>query len=220
MPSLTIVSEDSPGSNVGVRDDRPAYLVFADRLRRPAGRREATPIGRGGVMAAQLQFAALIGFAGLMTTAAFEDLRRLMIPNKVTIALCLLWPLYIMAQPSMAAVLGGLGCALIVFIAGALLFSRGYLGGGDVKLLAVATLWAGPAATPALLMLTGVLGGALALFLLMPPGAYIATLARAKLGPSGDSLGQPPGHPHENPVPYGIAIAGAAVIVVFVPHFH
>ena len=130
-------------------------------------------------MAVYLQLAALIGFAGLMMAAAFEDLRRLTIPNQVTIALCLLWPLYMTAQPSMGAVLGGLGCAAIVFIAGALLFSRGYLGGGDVKLLAAATLWAGPAATPALLMLTGVLGGALALFLLMPHGAYIAMLARA-----------------------------------------
>lgn len=166
-------------------------------------------------MAAHLQFAALIGFVLLMTAAAVEDFRRLMIPNKVTIALCLLWPLYIIAEPSMVAVLGGLGCALVVFLVGALCFSRGYLGGGDVKLLAAAALWAGPSATPALLMLTGLLGGALALFLLMPPAAYFMTLARAKLGPGSD----PAVEPISNPVPYGIAIAAAAVIVICRPHF-
>jgi Flp pilus assembly protein protease CpaA len=32
-------------------------------------------------MATHLQFAALIGFVLLMTAAAFEDFRRLMIPN-------------------------------------------------------------------------------------------------------------------------------------------
>jgi prepilin peptidase CpaA len=166
-------------------------------------------------MAAHLQFAALIGFAGLMAAAAFEDLRRLMIPNQITIALALLWPFYVVGEPSMSAVLGGLGCALIVFVVGALCFARGYLGGGDVKLLAAATLWAGPAGIAPLLILTAVLGGALALFLLMPPGAYIATLARAKLGPGLD----PPGPSISNPVPYGIAIAGAALIVIFAPHF-
>jgi prepilin peptidase CpaA len=101
-----------------------------------------------------------------------------------------------------------------VFLVGALCFSRGYLGGGDVKLLAAATLWAGPAATPALLMLTGLLGGALALFLLMPPGAYVLSLARAKLGSGFDSADPS----MSTPVPYGIAIAGAAVIVICFPH--
>src|SRR4029077_19143336 len=151
------------------------------------------------VMPMHLQFAALAGFFLLMAAAAFEDFRRLMIPNQVTVALCLLWPLYITAAPRLTAIFRGRAGALVVFLVGALCLSRGYLGGGDVKLLAAATLWAGPAATPALLMLTGILGGALALFLLMPPGAYILNLARAKLGPAGDS----PEPPMSPPVPYG-----------------
>ena len=57
----------------------------------------------------------------------------------------MLWPLYFAAAPSLAAALAAIGCALAVFIVGALLFARGYLGGGDVKLLTAATLWAGPA---------------------------------------------------------------------------
>ena len=166
-------------------------------------------------MVMQLQLAALLGFAALMLMAGFEDLRRLMIPNALSLSLCVLWPLYVIATPSLYGILGSLVCALVVFLAGAVCFSRGYLGGGDVKLLAVATLWAGPAATPTLLILTGVLGGILALLLLVPPGAYIAGLARAKLGPADGT----PTSGSATPVPYGIAIATAAILVIFLPHF-
>ena len=167
-------------------------------------------------MALELQFAALLGFAGLMLVAAIEDLRRLIIPNALIVALCLIWPLFVAAAPTVYNVAGGLGCALAVFLAGAVCFSRGWLGGGDVKLLAAAALWAGPSQTPTLLLLTGMLGGVLALFLMMPPGAHIAALARAKLGPSDD----PAAHGAATPVPYGIAIAGAAITVTLLPHFH
>jgi prepilin peptidase CpaA len=168
-------------------------------------------------MALQLQFVALVGFAGLMLVAAFEDLRRLMIPNSLILALCVVWPFYFATAPNLYGGLGALGSAAGVFLAGAFCFSRGWLGGGDVKLLSAATLWAGPAATPTLLVLTGLFGGILALFVMMPPGAYIATLARAKLGPSA-AASNPPGRGLEAPVPYGIAIAGAATIVTFLPH--
>jgi prepilin peptidase CpaA len=166
-------------------------------------------------MLLQLQFAALLGFAALMVLAALEDLRRLMIPNALTLALCVLWPLYVLATPTLIATLGSLACAAIVFLVGALLFSRGYIGGGDVKLLTVAVLWAGPGGVGPLLLLTGVLGGMLALFLLIPPGAHLASLARAKFGPGDASIKGG----LVTPVPYGIAIAAAAVIVIFVPHF-
>jgi prepilin peptidase CpaA len=162
-----------------------------------------------------LQFAAALGFAALMVLAALEDLRRLVIPNALTLSLCVLWPLYVLATPTLIATLGSLACAAAVFLVGALFFSRGYMGGGDVKLLAVAVLWAGPGRVVPLLLLTGVLGGMLALFLLIPPGAHLASLTRAKLGPGDMSLKSG----LTTPVPYGIAIAAAAMIVIFVPHF-
>jgi prepilin peptidase CpaA len=169
----------------------------------------------GTAMALQLQYAVLAGFAALMIAAAFEDLRRLVIPNMLSLGLCLLWPFYLLLSPSLGGALGAIGCALIVFAGGVLCFSRGLLGGGDVKLLTVATLWAGPTQTLALLVLTGVLGGALALLLLVPPCAQLATLARARLGSAAESAGPR----FATPVPYGIAIAAAAIIVVFLPHF-
>ena len=140
----------------------------------------------------------------------------MVIPNLLPIMLVALWPVYFaVVAPSLYGALAAIGCALAVFIAGAVLFSRGYLGGGDVKLLTAATLWAGPAGTPELLMLTGVLGGVLALFFLMPFGLQIVAAARGMLGsPSiaGErGLGMP--------VPYGVAIAVAALIVTLHPFF-
>ena len=153
-------------------------------------------------------------FAVVMAAAAFEDFRRLVIPNLLPILLCALWPIYFAAHPNLYDAVAAIGCAIAVFLIGAVLFARGWLGGGDVKLLAAATLWAGPTGTPELLLLTGVLGGVLGLFLLMPFGSQLAMAARALLG-------QPPldaGHGLRTPVPYGVAIAGAAVIVTLHPH--
>jgi prepilin peptidase CpaA len=159
----------------------------------------------------------LAGFAGLMATAAFEDLRRLIIPNGLILGLCALWPLHVVTAPVLTLAAAGTAtlCAAAVFIVGALLFSRGLIGGGDVKLLAAATLWAGPAATVSLLVLTSLLGGVLCLLLLTPIGALIAA-ARPIVRDSGDPARG------ANPVfvPYGVAIAAAALIVTIPPNFN
>jgi prepilin peptidase CpaA len=159
----------------------------------------------------------LAGFAGLMATAAFEDLRRLIIPNGLILGLCALWPLHVVTAPVLTLAAAGTAtlCAAAVFIVGALLFSRGLIGGGDVKLLAAATLWAGPAATVSLLVLTSLLGGVLCLLLLTPIGALIAAV-RPIVRDSGDPARG------ANPVlvPYGVAIAAAALIVTIPPNFN
>jgi prepilin peptidase CpaA len=158
----------------------------------------------------QLDLVPLAGFAGLMAIAAFEDFRRLVIPNPVVAALGVVWLLHLAASPhlTLAGVVGAAGCAAMVFVAGALLFSRGLIGGGDVKLLAAASLWAGPGMTPALLIVTAVLGGLLTLALLC------ATTLWAVLAPGMAAAAARP-----VPVPYGAAIAAAALIVTLPPNF-
>jgi prepilin peptidase CpaA len=166
-------------------------------------------------MQLQLHFLPLIGFAGLMVLAALEDLRRLVIPNTVTGGLCALWMVYLLLAPnaSLTTALGAGACSLVVLFAGALLFARGWIGGGDVKLMAAATLWAGPTATLAFLAMTGLLGGLLALLLLSPVGAHVAAVQRAL--PRPPHLAANPGDPVA--IPYGVAIAAAALIVTL-PH--
>jgi prepilin peptidase CpaA len=150
----------------------------------------------------------LAGFAGLMMAAAIEDLRRLVIPNTVVLSLCMLWPLHLAAAPSLTLSegIGAAACATAVFTAGALLFARGLIGGGDVKLLAASTLWAGPHMAPALLVVTAVLGGLLAVVLLSS-SAFRATF------PSVAAVGTRPAT-----VPYGVAIAAAALIITIPPN--
>lgn len=166
-------------------------------------------------MPPSLDLLPLAGFAGVLATAAFEDCRRLVIPNGLVLVLVLLWPLDLVfgrapiAAPSLSA---ALGCALFVFVVGAVLFSRGLIGGGDVKLLAAAVLWAGAGGTLQLLILTGLFGGALSLFLLTPLGMHLSALRGTALGAAGSALGT-------NSVPYGLAIAAAALVVVIPPHF-
>src|SRR5438477_164905 len=91
-----------------------------------------------GLMFLQPDVIALPVFAVVMLIAAFEDFRRLVIPNLLPLVLCVAWPLHFAAAPSLVGALSAIGCALAVFIVGAALFSRGFLGGGDVKLLTAA----------------------------------------------------------------------------------
>jgi prepilin peptidase CpaA len=158
-------------------------------------------------MPCHLHLIALAGFAVLMAAAAFEDVRRLVIPNAVVLGLCVLWLLQLAATPaiSFAGSAGAALCAAAVFASGALLFARGLMGGGDVKLLTAATLWAGPTSTPMLLVAIAVLGGILTLALWAPPAL------RAVLTPAVAASKQVP-------VPYGVAIAGASLIVTIPPN--
>src|SRR4051794_14756500 len=177
-----------------------------------------------------LQSLALCLFTSVMAVAAVEDFRRLTIPNLLPLLLCASWPLYVAVAPGAGGVpgaLGAAGCALAVFLGGAVLFARGWFGGGDVKLLSAATLWAGAPQTLGLLVLTGIFGGVLALILLSPLGRRIALAARSRSGPDNGSSGdgRPEGGPgppeppaFSIPVPYGVAIAAAGLIVVLSPH--
>jgi len=170
-------------------------------------------------MSFALHLVSLAGFVGLMAIAAFEDFRRLIIPNAVPVGLCLLWPLHLMTVPGMglAAGVAAAGCAAAVFLAGAVLFSRGLIGGGDVKLLAAATLWADPTATPTLLALTGIFGGLLCLFVLTPLG-QIATAASGQIDLA--QVGGAANGKSRAVVPYGVAIAAAALVVTIPPNFN
>jgi prepilin peptidase CpaA len=79
----------------------------------------------------------------------------------------------------------------------------GWLGGGDAKLLAAASLWVGPAGAAPFVVFTALAGGALALALMAartvaaPPEKGPEWLRRA-LTPKGD-------------IPYGVAIAAGAL---------
>jgi prepilin peptidase CpaA len=166
-------------------------------------------------MAPDPELLPLAGFAGVMTAVAVVDFRRLVIPNGLVAALCLLWLLEIASTPgpSPDAALETAAVAALALVAGSALFALRLIGGGDVKLFAAAALWTGAGAVPQLLLLTVLLGGGLALLFLSPLGPWLIAAQRVETSP----LGAGSLFVGRTPIPYGVAIAGAALIVTMAP---
>src|SRR5262245_29509120 len=106
-------------------------------------------------------------FPAVMLLAAVTDLFTLTVPNRIVIALALLF--------FVAAPLAGLGLtdiglhaglALVALTLGFALFSLGLVGGGDAKLFAATCLWLGPQAAIPYAIYAALIGGELALLLL------------------------------------------------------
>ncbi len=118
-------------------------------------------------------------FAGFLMVAAYGDIRARIIPNRLCLALLALWPLDLWLGAGAAgtsgpallkamalSALGGLGVGAAIFVVGMVLFSRGGLGGGDVKLMTVVGMWAGPQLWLPFVVVTAMAGGVLALVVL------------------------------------------------------
>ncbi len=83
------------------------------------------------------------GFAGAVLWAAVVDLRSYRIPNRVSLALVVLFAITALTRD--LAVPVHLLAGAIAFAAGLAAYRAGMVGGGDVKFLAAVALWAGPA---------------------------------------------------------------------------
>lgn len=164
------------------------------------------------------------GFLTLLGLAAFKDVSERRIPNRLTGALAALYAVYVLVSPNPVAWLPALGLATLVFVVGLGLFARDLIGGGDVKLIAALSLWAGPDQFLLFLLVTTVAGGALSLFVLWTQrwsgliGAHLAALglATSSGGPSAVPEASGEGAPdRSNTLPYGVAIAvgGIAIII-------
>jgi prepilin peptidase CpaA len=106
----------------------------------------------------------LVGtLSALLIWAAASDLQRYVIPNRICAALVILYPGYAVALPPFE-LLTACGIAASVLAIGAGLFSFGIIGGGDVKLLAATSLWAGGSYFVPFLLVTAAAGGVLALW--------------------------------------------------------
>lgn len=152
------------------------------------------------------QFILLALFPGLMAYAAATDLLTMTIPNRVALAL--------VAGFVAAALLTGLpapawgmhlsaGLAVLVFCFA--LFSFGFVGGGDAKLIAAGALWFGWQELIPFIVYTTLAGGALALVIVSArrfplPAGLARTEWLLRL------------HDPEEGAPYGIAIAAGALI--------
>jgi len=106
-------------------------------------------------------YALLAILATGLLVAAYTDLQRRQIDNRLTGAIALAAPVFWYAAGLSFTEIGyQLGLALAVFIVTAILFALRQMGGGDVKLLAALALWIAPLAFIKLLVIMALIGGA------------------------------------------------------------
>jgi prepilin peptidase CpaA len=168
----------------------------------------------------------LAGLLTLLILAAMTDLRERRIPNWLTAGVAGLYPLYALVSPAPLAWLAAVGIAVAMFALGALLFARALIGGGDVKLIAAVSLWAGPELLPVFGLVTALAGGGLGLAALahrrlqdLMPGlmARWPVLAGASATTTDttapDQTASAPS-PTTVTLPYGVAIAAGGVAII------
>ena len=79
----------------------------------------------------------------MLILAAITDLRERRIPNWLNAGVAGLYPVYLLLSPVPVAWPAALAVSLLVGLVGLALFARELVGGGDVKLIAALSLWAG-----------------------------------------------------------------------------
>lgn len=152
-----------------------------------------------------LDFTLLLIFPAAMAFAASMDLLTMTIPNRVSVGLV---AAFLLAAPftslGWAGFAGHLGAGFLMLVIGIFMFSLGWLGGGDAKLLAAAALWMGFENLLAYVVLVGISGGLLAMAMLTyrrytPPLWLHRQEWAMRL------------HDRKGGLPYGIALAGAGL---------
>src|SRR3954452_22427580 len=142
-------------------------------------------------MAEPLAMSPLLGVALLilLAMAAWSDLRHRRIPHPLVAAVAILWLVTIPALGPGAATVAAVTASGVLAL-GFLVWRCGWLGGGDVKLIAALSLWAGPDTVSGLLLAIALSGGVLALLMCLAtriaclPIAVAVQVQAARLAPA------------------------------------
>ena len=150
----------------------------------------------------------ILALVAILAWAAVADAMWFRISNAVPIAILALYPLYLLAGgQGLAQLHWAAAIAIATFLIGAFMFARGWMGGGDVKLLAALALWAGPTHFPALIAMTSIAGGALALIAFLPGRAATLSWLTTNLRIALHLPDAPRTATGRRTIPYGVAIA-------------
>ena len=148
-------------------------------------------------------------FVGAMLHAVATDMLHRRIRNWMVAAMAAGYlPLALAAGLSADQIATGFVAALLVFAGGVAFFAAGWIGGGDAKLAPVCVLWLGADQALPFLLLTSLLGGALAL-------AFVITGALRRGRAAAGAAGAPTTtQPAPTALPYGLALAIAALTLL------
>jgi len=83
----------------------------------------------------------IAGFLGLVLAAMIHDARHFIIPNGISLAIAALFPLHAMLALELDQIISQTVTAAAVFALTFAMWHRGWLGGGDVKLIGACLLW-------------------------------------------------------------------------------
>lgn len=150
---------------------------------------------------------ALSVLALLVIAAAISDLATMEIPDWISVACVVLYPVFALACGQSWTAIGlHLAFAAAVFIAGFFAFQFGLMGGGDAKVIAAIAAWTGIGAFLPFVVVMAIAGGALAAVLLAArrlakPGPRLPSFLNRLLDPA-------------RGVPYAVAIAVGVIFAL------
>jgi len=149
-------------------------------------------------------------FPAVMAFAASSDLFTMMIANRISIIFVAGFGLLaVLTGMAASELLSHVAAAATVLAVVFVFFARGWIGGGDAKLAAATALWLGFAHLVDYLFYASLFGGALTLLIIYFRGMPLPQLFVGL--PWAERL-----HRSDSGVPYGIALAAAALLVY--PH--
>lgn len=146
-------------------------------------------------------------FSAAMIFAGVRDLTTMTIPNWLTLALT---AAFFVFAPLTAMPLAEIGLHVAVgfgvLLVGMAFFAKGWIGGGDAKLMAATALWVGWTQALPYFVIASMLGGALTLLILgfrnLPlPAVLVRQQWLSRLHDRGEGI------------PYGLALAVAALLI-------
>lgn len=140
----------------------------------------------------------------LLVVAAYSDIKTLKIPNVLVCTIAVLGILRLILLGHPIAAIYAIGVALLIFLIGFVMFSRGWVGAGDVKLLMATVLLIRYPDLSTFLIRMSVLGAGLSI-IIAALRYYAPLLVGPRLGSRLATI---------NAVPYGVAIAVAAILTI------
>ncbi len=156
------------------------------------------------MISTQAAWLAVFLFAGMMTYAGIKDVATMTISNRLVLALTASFALLAPAAGlGVTAIFSSILIASGVLVCTFALFSLGWIGGGDAKLLPLAVLWLGSDLALDFMLYTALIGAAVTLALLQFRRLPLPILLKRKAWSA--RL-----HAPETGVPYGAAMSDRA----------
>ena len=172
----------------------------------------------------------LASLAGLLVVGALIDMECRRLPNWLTSAVAALYGLFVIVSPTPVDWMNAFLVAGLMFTLGFAFFAFGFMGGGDVKLMAGLALWAGIDHIALFLITTSLGGGALAVImmifrrvmaspLVLVISPFLGLAHRWPFRTSALAASSPSARLTEADadisLPYGVAIAAGGFVVIY-----